>query len=689
MRWAETIATFLLLLSVSTVHAACTGQVSDRYPGWEARFNGSVGPGDVITDGVNGTFGMKDLSIEVLRILNGEIVNVRVAKKDVYEEDFSITKSTKNFDIALEDLRVKVLAVSANATNLTVYTHDQAILNATTNVTYDTSDQNATLPGGEVEIESLIRNIGELGAEDLQLTEDFGDFQILTRDVTIPSSFCSNSTFKATYRLKAPQEVRRDTNYTLYLKFTYSDYNEQLDLARTRTMDIPIIISVRPAQLTVSKNGGNWTLLNAGREVTIFNTVENIGNTTAFNVNLIDTPPSDFEVVAGRPSLDLGRLDPGDKRTRSYTVISSDPIACTSSSKVTYEDELGNNYTVYSERALTRFSPFVSITKTIRDAPMANLSYGYPIKTRRSMKSDYSDIEPASVVFTADAIMKTFEGEAYYALCQGAFLNGTDEVCIGKKDKEEEPKVVLNRTAEITVEITNMGNTIARDITSYERFTGVDHNGTTSWNGSLMPGETVSYTYVAQPSGSGDIDITTEVQYSDIDPLSLNETDIEGASVGVCTKKLRNVSFASSGNFTYTRPDLRIEQPDEIKVYEDSPFDFLPIIYNNGTEKIYDIEVSLDFDGLALIKGQRRKKIDDLGRGFRPFRESTCNIGEWNNENITKTYRFTDIAGAGEKGIVYEIRDGKLRVYVDGEAVSVKEKKCEDEGLRIKHDVTL
>jgi hypothetical protein len=116
--------------SLSPAYASvCTGQISETYPGWEMRFNGSVAVGDDITDDVYGTVGMKDLTVEVLQILSSTIANLKVSKKGVYSEEFSVAESTNNFDITLEELRVKVLGMNATHVNLTIYTHDQAIVN--------------------------------------------------------------------------------------------------------------------------------------------------------------------------------------------------------------------------------------------------------------------------------------------------------------------------------------------------------------------------------------------------------------------------------------------------------------------------------------------------------------------------------------------------------------------------------
>ena len=676
MKWGRLLILIVFLASLSPAYAAvCNLPNGEVYPGWTPRFNASLATGDVLADGVNGTVGMKDISVEVTNILSGKFANLLVSKKGVYSEEFSVSESTDNFDITLEDIRVKVVSITAASVNLTVYTHNQAIVNTTTNLTYKSTDMNASLPGEVVEIESVVKNIGELEALDLQINEVFGEFQVVSKEVPIPTSFCANNTFTVKYELLVPADLKKDTNYTLTIEFTYSDYNAQLLSSRNRSQKITLVIVVTPTQLTVSKGTGNWTLLNTGRELTITDTVRNPGNTTAINVKLIDTPPADLTVVSGQPSLNLGSMDPGDVKNRAYTVISNDPIYCYSSAGVEYEDTAGNSYTAFSDPAGVRFSPFVTMTKTIRDSPLPDeLSYGYPIKTRQSMKSNYSSDRSASANFTADAIMKTFKGVPYYSLCQGAFLNGSNDKCIDKA----EPKILINQSVEVTVELKNMGNTLARGVRAREIFENIDSAGETSWTGTLGPGETASYSYFAVPT-TRNVNLSTVVTYEDVDPQSLETSDVEGAGVGVCTKKLKNIEFSSSGNFSTAYPDLKLVQPGEIKIYEGSSFDFFPIIFNNGTDKIYDVEVTHSFGGLALIQGQKTTTLDELGRGFAPFKESSCNKAEWDNVNLTRTVQHSRL-GAGKSTLVYEIKDGVIRVYVD-DALTSHTESCEDQGL--------
>jgi hypothetical protein len=170
----------VIFVSLAPAYASvCTTQISETYPGWEMRFNGSLAVDDSITEGVMSTVGMKDLTIEVLQILSSTIANLKVSKKGVYTEEFSVAESTNNFDVTLEDVRVKVFGMNSTHVNLTIYTHDQAIVNSTMNITYKSTDINASLPGEIVEIESEVKNIGELEAENLKITEFFGDFQVI------------------------------------------------------------------------------------------------------------------------------------------------------------------------------------------------------------------------------------------------------------------------------------------------------------------------------------------------------------------------------------------------------------------------------------------------------------------------------------------------------------------------------
>jgi uncharacterized repeat protein (TIGR01451 family) len=665
--------------------SVCTDQTSETYWGWETRFNGSLAEGGTVKNVIYGDIGMKDLELELLEILSGEIANVRISNQGVFEEDFSVAETTNNFDITLEDIRVKVLGMNATHVNLTIYTHDQAIVTVVPTITYKSNGSGSSLPGEIVELELLVMNTGELEAENLLIVEEFIDFEIASKELTQPTAFCGGSTFTIEYELRPPSDLKEDTDYLLFIGFAYSYHNDQLDITTTGTKTLPIAILIKPTKVSVSKSTGNWTLLNQGREITVFNTVNNTGNTTAYKVNLVDTPPADLTVVSGQPSTSLGDLDPDEEKRRSYTVISNDPIFCFDSTKANFEDELGNSYTSFSDRVGIRFSPFVTIEKTIKDQPLApELGYEWPIKTRRSMKSNYSNIEPASVNFTADVIMKTFDGVPYYSLCQGSFLNGTNAICIDNEGNE--PKVLINRSVEVVVHLKNAGNTIARGISAYEKLKNIETSGDTSWSGSLMPGETTSYTYMAQPTGR-EIDITTDVSYNDVDPDSLESPEIEGQGVGICTKKLKNLSFNSSGNFSVTYPDLRIEQPSEINVYEDSAFDFLPILFNNGSEKIFDVKIAQSFGGLTLIKGQKLTALTELGRGFAPFRESTCNIAEWDNVNISRSIVHPHLR-AGRSEVIYEIKDGGLRVYVNG-VVITHSTECEEDGLEITHDVSV
>jgi hypothetical protein len=679
------ITILLVLTIVPSAHAKCEFNTLGPYPGWEARFNGTVNVGDIVLDeeratqfsqeGVIGVVGMGDMSVEVLNILGGTVMNVNLVKRGFYEDDFFMFATTDdNFDIELEDIRIKLNDINDTAANMTIYTHDQAHMTITDAIiTFNIPEFESFLPGEQFRMEPILKNEGELMARNVTLIERFGDFEVLVRVAELQDTLCVNQTIELEYEFKPPKKVLEDTNYSLYWELTYNDYNQQLDKWHKHSKIIEVPILVQPAIVEIDKDAGNRTIFDEGREINVINIIRNIGNRTAFNVQLIDTPPSDIEVIRGQPSLPIGRVKPGEEEPRSYSIISDDPIYCLSASKVLFNDELGNEITEYSDYAVTRFSPFITITKTIFDEEVRqNLSYGGLAKTRPSMRSDYGVLKTRSVQFTADAIMETFEGVPFWSLCYGTFLNATPVLCIGQDGEVEDtegdtPKVLINRTSEINVEIKNVGNAVARDVFAREILQNIDYSGEVSWRGSLWPGETASYTYIARPIKQR-IDITTEVTYPDVTPKSLTGHDIEGYSAGICTKKLENVTFTSNGNYSFTRPDIKIDARPLIRIYEDSSFDWFPVVFNNGTEKVYNVWAEIEFGDLTLTKGQKLTKIGDIDKGgFTPFSEhASCDIGDFHNVNITKKLRLIPGFSPGTTEIVYEIFNGVLRLFVDG-----------------------
>lgn len=670
------LALFLLLaFSQSAFAYSCAEMPASQYPGWILRYNGSMKQGDVIEDGVKNVKGMHNLSVELTKILSPGIANVKITKKGSYIQKFSITEGGDDFDVALADIRIKGVKITANEANLTIYTPAQAILNITDiNITYKTLD-NASLPEEEIEIEVNLKNIGELGAENVEIDELFSPFEIISAEKPGTAKICQNSSFRIKYKLKAPS-AKESTTYKIYFVVKYKDFNYELNVAHEKEEKIELEIPVLTPELEVKKSAGAYTLLYSGRVVTVENMIKNKGNISARNLKLVDIIPSDLLLISGSPTAEIHELEPGRERRFAYKLASNDPIMCTGSSKVDYEDEKGNSYSTYSDRADIRFSPFIKITKIISDKlPESEaLSYDYPIKTRITMESNFSDLTAQGyAIITADPIMKTYNYDPYYSLCKDFWI-GESKKCIDK----DEPSIVINKSTMVTVVIENAGNTIARDVSVNESLKNVEiRRGNTSWQGTLYPGEKASYTYVAIPKAE-DIDIETQAKYADVDPKSLI-VNITGYTPGICTKKLKNISFSTSAKFDSTIPSLAVEQNNEIKAYANSIIDISPVIFNNGSEDLHDIEVSFSIDGLEIAKGQSYALIKKLTKGYE-VGKNKCDLSLWNNVNITREVE--------DREVIYEINNGSLSVYVDGEKISHDEN-CKDAGLEIKHNISI
>lgn len=78
-------------------------------------------------------------------------------------------------------------------------------------------------------------------------------------------------------------------------------------------------------------------------------TVENTGTTTIRDIEVVDTPPADFEFVSGDASAEYGSLKPKESRTFQYTLRSGDTGKFDlGQATATYADEVGNYHNVKS-----------------------------------------------------------------------------------------------------------------------------------------------------------------------------------------------------------------------------------------------------------------------------------------------------------------------------------------------------
>ena len=89
------------------------------------------------------------------------------------------------------------------------------------------------------------------------------------------------------------------------------------------------------------------------QKTTVKITVENTGTTTIKDIEVVDTPPADFDFVSGDTSAKYNILKPRESRTFQYTLRSGDTGKFDlGQATATYADEEGNYHTVKSNSPL-------------------------------------------------------------------------------------------------------------------------------------------------------------------------------------------------------------------------------------------------------------------------------------------------------------------------------------------------
>jgi len=100
--------------------------------------------------------------------------------------------------------------------------------------------------------------------------------------------------------------------------------------------------------LTLRKSVSPYSI-KQGQKANVIITVENAGTTTLYDIEVVDTPPAEFEFVSGDTSAKYTALKPGESRTFSYVIKSvSAGKFDLGKAKATYADEEGNYHTVES-----------------------------------------------------------------------------------------------------------------------------------------------------------------------------------------------------------------------------------------------------------------------------------------------------------------------------------------------------
>lgn len=578
---------FLIVLVVPPAYAECPDIVWGTYPGWGERFSGTVSLGNSTS--------VESFTVEVTQVFDyGVKLYIRRDASDYTRTTLEVGDGI----LKMSDIMVKLHNISGNDAYLSIYTPHKA--NVTVNLTAldvftTVSGRISLYPSEEFTAEFSLNNTGELEAKDLEIIPQFGDFEILYQDTKNITSICPGSESRIKYTLKAPT-VRKTFNYTLYLKLRYTEENVQLNRVQQREKYYPIDVEIKPAIVTIERSTTNWTLSNPGREINVVVLINNTGSVPAENVEWSADFPPFAKVISGTTTWS-GRLPEGQSRTFYYSLISDDPIMCSGVSKVTYEDTLGNMYASYSNNDTLRFSPFLSIEKHMN-----------------------------SLVWTIDPTRNLLYGNVTWSVNADSWWSNRSTKAVVNSPR----KIWVNRTANITVKIKNKGNAVARDVAVWEVLDGVKvTSGTSSWNGTLYPGEEVSYNYSLMVLKHGNLTLKTNATYLDVDldsfkpPLSIAGRP----ALRYCTTILEKVKFESKDSFYGLYPSLYLNQTGNITVLGTSEFEFNVTVYNNGSDAVRDVFVFIDTSDLrapeykyggGILKGQSTYYQSELKPRYYP-----------------------------------------------------------------------
>lgn len=626
------VLVLIVVLSFHPAHADCPDVAQGKYPGWAERFSGELSTANSTSIG--------DFDITLTSVFTSTAIQVNVLKdKSQYVRASVVTGREGN--LKKPDILLELNNASGSKANVTIYTPRRANLTANvTNIEFVTTEGVliALLPSEEFQVDFLINNTGELEARDIHITPKFGDFEILQTDAKDTQYICPGSVQDFKYVLKTPN-VRKAFNYTMYLELGYTDENIETGETGHRVTYYPFEVEIVPALVEISRSSTNWTLNNPGRKVSVRVTINNTGDKNAYNVEWGANIPPYVQVGGGTASF-RGDILEGKMKIFNYNLVSDDPLKCTAISSVTYKDRVGNNYTSFSDNETLRFSPFITVDKRI-----GRLSWY---------------IDPTKNILRGTTTWAVDEDVWWDSGSAGAYIDDPAKISFNR-----------SRNLSISVRIKNMGNAVARGLSVNEILKGVKSDGTTSWEGELIPDEEVSYSYTVDVLQHGNISLGTNVTYLDVDPNSFKPPleDVGGRpQFRYCTVTLKNVEFETRDEFYALYPSVVVEQSSDLKVLGGSEFDFNAFVSNNGSDAVHDVLVNIDTTDLRsqikyggeILKGQSFYYLENLRAEYYPDGTSrglsdtnisyglvlrAPDVDIKSNFTITTTVNYTDFNG--------------------------------------------
>jgi len=556
------LLTTVIVLLIPNVNASCPDPVMGRYPGWEVRFNGTLNITDIVK--------VEDFEVRLTEVYEANIVRVEIHRLGNLYADNSLMSGS---DERLKKPDIWVELIKGNSgtnhphANLTVYTPQRANISVNLTDIYairTVSDRNIFFPNEELYMEFTINNSGELGADNIRISPEFGDLQIVYTDAG-ETSLCPDSTYDFEYLLKAPN-VRKSFNYTLYLKIEYEDYNTQMQKVGEYSQISSTDIEIVPSSLEIERSISNWTTASISRDLLVNVILNNTGDSRADNVQWNDNPPLDFLVTSGTTSWN-GSIDEGKQRYLNYKIISDDPIICQSITRATYNDRFGNNYITYSDDATAIFDPYLILEK--------------------SMDGVSTYLSPDKSETTGNKTLR------------------------------------LREKVNVSIKVKNIGNAIARNVFINDT-SGQLISGNNELSVELKPGEETSFEYQAEVV-SKDTNFSTEMQYIGVDRDAFNASEeIKEETPNYCLKELKTLSYSTGTGLNVLYPGVSISSPSALTKLSEFEIDYNLTVNNNGTDGVHDVFIYIDTTDLmrapiryggAILRGQPVYYLRELAPG--------------------------------------------------------------------------
>lgn len=496
------------------------------------------------------TIGVREFDIKITKILDNYI-NFDIERHDeAYTKGMAGTnRPAEDFISKTKDIRITYWGKVGNSSNISVYTPQRARIRG--NITAIPDSDYSTIIGSPhpsvranetFEAEFFVENSGELPSMQMEVSQLFKDFQVIKSQYTVIPELCPNSSTRFRYQVKAPG-IWVIHNYTLLSEVKYVDiapislnqrsYADLINGTVTVVGESDIMLEKKIIYPWDSEKSRIKTPAEEGDRIIVINNITNKGKVFDFHGKIIDSLPDGLILLSG-PTTWEGKISPGQSRFMTYAVTSRTPLSYTTFSTIEFQDPLG-------------------IVKTKKESEKKVIEF--------SGKRPEIEIERK--------VEKT------------------------KVDLTEFGKINLdtNESTKVTVILENKGAEPAYNVSARES-SEFNMEGTTTFKGTILPGEKISYSYTIRGSKQGKNPLHTIVNYKDKNHNSYQES-------------LTTYVYVNAPVISISMSFTKEEEKVEIGV----------TLSNKGNKKARDIIVTSQFPGdLRLIKYDTMR-LEELAAG--------------------------------------------------------------------------